>query len=55
MDGLTISTADSLLESGKTISELRKDRIQREQDFAEVFGRIGKVLCRYLERRRSIR
>lgn len=42
MDGLTISTADSLLESGKTISELRKDRIQREQEIAESSGTSGK-------------
>ena len=30
MDGLTISTAEGLLESGRTVSELRKDRLQAD-------------------------
>ena len=28
MDGLTISTADSLVESGRTLSEIRQDRLK---------------------------
>jgi flagellar hook-basal body complex protein FliE len=30
MDGLTISTAENLLESGRTVSELRKDQMRND-------------------------